>query len=261
MQVSEQQIVAAFAEELASVLDAFLQCSTHAGISPGAWVPGWTARCTAHGAEPGTLFLTIADADAKRLTATVLGTDSVNEGEIVDTLTEVVAQAAGALSQRPEAAGGKVSVKDVGRVAPAGALSPSVLEFPISADFALRMGCGFLKDQQVAAPPPPPKPAPAPVAQAAVSAASHSNLDVLMDIDLPLTVHFGETEMPILNISKLGPGSIIDLGRSPDDPVEVLVNGKVIARGEVVVVAGNYGVRITEVSSTADRVRSLGPRG
>jgi len=71
-------------------------------------------------------------------------------------------------------------------------------------------------------------------------------------------VRFGLTEMTLEALTRLGPGSVIDLGRSPDDPVEVLVNGRLVARAEVVVVGGNYGVRILEVVSTADRVRSLG---
>jgi flagellar motor switch protein FliN/FliY len=63
--------------------------------------------------------------------------------------------------------------------------------------------------------------------------------------------------MSLDDLTKLGPGSMIDLGRSPDDPVDVLVNGRLVARGEVVVVAGNYGVRVLEVMSAPDRVRSL----
>jgi flagellar motor switch protein FliN/FliY len=63
--------------------------------------------------------------------------------------------------------------------------------------------------------------------------------------------------MTLQALTKVGPGSMIDLGRAPDEPVDVLVNGKLVARGEVVVVSGNYGIRITEVVSTADRIRSL----
>jgi flagellar motor switch protein FliN/FliY len=85
-----------------------------------------------------------------------------------------------------------------------------------------------------------------------------NNLDLLLDIELPLAVRFGQTEMTLGHLTRLGPGSVIDLHRSADEPVEVLVSGKVIARGEVVVVEGNYGVRVTEVVSTADRIRSLG---
>ena len=71
-------------------------------------------------------------------------------------------------------------------------------------------------------------------------------------------MRFGQAELTLHHLTRLGPGSVIDLHRSADEPVEVLVSGKVIARGEVVVVEGNYGVRVTEVVSTADRIRSLG---
>ena len=55
----------------------------------------------------------------------------------------------------------------------------------------------------------------------------------------------------------LGPGSVIDLGRSPDEPVEILISNRVVARGEVLIMAGNYGVRLQEVVSPAERARSL----
>jgi len=63
--------------------------------------------------------------------------------------------------------------------------------------------------------------------------------------------------MSVKALSGLGPGSIVDMNRSPDDLVEIVVSDQVIARGEVVVVAGNYGVRVTELLSPADRVRAL----
>jgi flagellar motor switch protein FliN/FliY len=83
------------------------------------------------------------------------------------------------------------------------------------------------------------------------------NLELILDIDLPLAVRFGETEMTLQSLTRLAPGSVIDLGRAPDDPVDVLVNGRLVARGEVVVVSGNYGVRIIEVVSPADRLKSV----
>ncbi len=70
---------------------------------------------------------------------------------------------------------------------------------------------------------------------------------VLMDIELPMVVRFGCTDMPLKALSNLGPGSLIDLSRAPEDPVEVLVGGRVVARGEVVVVSGSYGIRIVDV--------------
>jgi flagellar motor switch protein FliN len=82
-------------------------------------------------------------------------------------------------------------------------------------------------------------------------------LDVILDIDLPLIVRFGRTTMPLKALTALAPGSVVDLGRSPDEPVEVLVSNRVVAKGEVVIVAGNYGVRIRDVVSPAERARSL----
>ena len=84
------------------------------------------------------------------------------------------------------------------------------------------------------------------------------NLDVILDLDLPLTVRFGQTQMPLGSLVQVGPGSVVSLERSPNDPVEVLVNGKVIARGEVVAVSGNYGVRITDIVSPSERILDLG---
>jgi flagellar motor switch protein FliN/FliY len=84
-----------------------------------------------------------------------------------------------------------------------------------------------------------------------------SRIDVILDIDLPVVVRFGHTELPLRTLTRLGPGSVIDLGRSPDDPVEVMVSDRVIARGEVVVVGGNYGIRILDVVSTSERMHSM----
>jgi flagellar motor switch protein FliN/FliY len=84
------------------------------------------------------------------------------------------------------------------------------------------------------------------------------NIDLLLDVELPITISFGETEMQLKDVLKLGVGSVIELDKSVNDPVTVIVNQKPIAKGEVVMVEGNYGVRILEVESTAERIRSLG---
>jgi flagellar motor switch protein FliN len=104
---------------------------------------------------------------------------------------------------------------------------------------------------------------PGPSTAARISAAARKgqtvpeNLDVILDIDLPLSVRFGHAELTLDALTKLGPGSLIELARMPDDPVELLVNGKLVARGEVVVVGGNYGVRVHEVVSAQERIRTL----
>jgi flagellar motor switch protein FliN len=84
-----------------------------------------------------------------------------------------------------------------------------------------------------------------------------TNLDVVLDMELPLVVRFGRTVMSLKALSALGPGSIVSMGRSPDDPVELIVSDHVIARGEVVIVGGNYGVRVTHLVGPADRGKRL----
>ncbi|MDR0499455.1 MAG: flagellar motor switch protein FliN [Holophagales bacterium] len=83
------------------------------------------------------------------------------------------------------------------------------------------------------------------------------NLDLLLDIELPVVVRMGHTVMPLGEVLKLTPGSILELNRPADAPVDLLVNGKQIAKGEVVVVDGNFAFRITEIESTAQRLQNL----
>jgi flagellar motor switch protein FliN len=82
-------------------------------------------------------------------------------------------------------------------------------------------------------------------------------MDLLLDVELPVSVSFGKTEIPMKDVLKLTTGSIVELNRGVNEPVEVLVNHCLIARGEVVVVEGNYGVRIQQIISRSDRLRSV----
>jgi len=83
------------------------------------------------------------------------------------------------------------------------------------------------------------------------------NLNVLLDVDLDLSVSFGKAELLLEDVLTLASGSIVELNRSANDPVDVLVNNSIVARGEVVVVDGNYGIRVTEVVSRKERIRSV----
>jgi len=87
--------------------------------------------------------------------------------------------------------------------------------------------------------------------------AGSSNIDLLMDVELPITVRVGTTEMKLIDIMRLGLGSIIELEKMVDEPVEILANDKLVAKGEVVICDGNYAVKITEVRSKEERIRSL----
>jgi flagellar motor switch protein FliN len=83
------------------------------------------------------------------------------------------------------------------------------------------------------------------------------NLDVILGIDLTATARLGKVEMPISELLNIGPGSIIEVGQLVDDPVELLVNGRLIARGDVVVVDEKFGLRVTEIISPRERIESL----
>lgn len=80
------------------------------------------------------------------------------------------------------------------------------------------------------------------------------NLDLLLDVKMPLAVELGRTRMLIRDILELGPGSVIELDKAAGEPVDLLVNGKLIARGEVVVIDESFGLRITEIVGSASEV-------
>lgn len=82
-------------------------------------------------------------------------------------------------------------------------------------------------------------------------------MSLLLDVDLPVSISFGKTQLHMKDVIKLTTGSIVELNRGVNEPVEVLVNQCLIARGEVVVVEGNYGVRILEIATRHERLRSL----
>jgi len=72
---------------------------------------------------------------------------------------------------------------------------------------------------------------------------------LLMGVKLPIRVLLGRTQLCLRDIAQLGNGAVVELDCSPDDPVDIIVNDRVIAHGEVVVVSGNYGVRITKIAT------------
>jgi len=84
------------------------------------------------------------------------------------------------------------------------------------------------------------------------------NIELLMDVDLPVSIELGRTKMSISDILSLGPGSVVELNKLAGEPVDLLVNQKVVAKGEVVVVDENFGLRITQLLTQEERLKSLG---
>ncbi|MCP3900110.1 MAG: flagellar motor switch protein FliN [Desulfobacteraceae bacterium] len=84
-----------------------------------------------------------------------------------------------------------------------------------------------------------------------------SQLDFILDIPLELSVELGRTKMLVNDLLQLGQGSIVELNKLAGEPLEVYINRKLIARGEVVVVNEKFGVRLTDIITPMDRVKSL----
>lgn len=83
------------------------------------------------------------------------------------------------------------------------------------------------------------------------------NLDFILDIPLKVSVELGRTKVIIKDLLQLGQGSVLELDKLAGEPLEVLVNGKLIARGEVVVVNEKFGIRLTDIISPLERIESL----
>ncbi len=83
------------------------------------------------------------------------------------------------------------------------------------------------------------------------------NLDVILDVSVSLSMEAGRTRVPIRNLLQLNQGSVVELDRTAGEPLDVYVNGTLIAHGEVVVVNDKFGIRLTDVISPAERLRKL----
>lgn len=92
------------------------------------------------------------------------------------------------------------------------------------------------------------------------SEAGRSDIDMIMDIPVQLSVELGRTRLTLKNILQLGQGSVVELDGLAGEPLDVFVNGYLIAQGEVVVVEDKYGIRITDIVTPSDRIHRLNNR-
>ena len=83
------------------------------------------------------------------------------------------------------------------------------------------------------------------------------NLDVILDVPVTLSMEVGRTRIPIRNLLQLNQGSVVELDRAAGEPLDVFVNGTLVAHGEVDVVNEKFGIRLTDVISPAERIRKL----
>ncbi|MBI3471175.1 MAG: flagellar motor switch protein FliN [Candidatus Solibacter usitatus] len=169
--------------------------------------------------------------------------------ELLEQTGARLAQSLGAALGRPELSG---SVRDAGAPDPVVAAAEDLAVYQIqlsdwvSVTLLAAPGPALIEALAITRAPgvtPPPQ--------------NSKTLDLLMEVELPVSVSFGRAQLPLRDVLKLNSGSIVELNRTINDPVELIVNNCVVARGEVVVVDGNYGVRIKHVVSREERLRTL----
>jgi flagellar motor switch protein FliN len=216
--------------------------------------PVWVGAPEETWTELGNLILTAA------------GVESAPPSEVQSTYLEIVRQSMGSLAQDiGERISTQVSAGNGSGSAPA-MVDRYTLE--IEAVFPDKTGrfylvianelCRFLGSNVLPAEAPPnaliPKASAGPMAGQLLGGESRT-FDLLLDVELPVSVSFGRASLKMQDAMRLITGSLIELDRSVADPVDLLVNNSVIARGEVVVVDGNYGVRIIEIVSQKERLQ------
>ena len=202
---------------------------------------------------------------AGALTLKAAGLETVDAREARNTWIEMLGQSFSAVAREAGSLVGREIEAQPGVERPPGAeereYSCLSLEFPGEAPATLWF---VLADSLVDAlyvrdndPPPETEATPQPLTEPTPPQAASRTLELLLGIELPVSISFGRKRLPLREVLKLTTGSIVELDRDVDEPVEILVNQCLIARGEVVVVEGNYGVRIQEIASRQDRLRTL----
>jgi len=210
---------------------------------------GWSTPIAVSGALEGTLTTWLDDAGVSAIARVMMRIEEAPEPSVAaDMLRQLWAQATAATTLE---AGFEGLALEAGSTTPGPypADGAGLALIDGTSPLATLWMCGTVTNGRAAAP--------GREAAAGRGAEYPGNLAALLDIDLPIVVRFARTEMSLRSLAQLGPGSMVDMGRSPDAPVQLLIGSQVVAEGEVVVVAGNYGVRITSLVSPADRLRAM----
>lgn len=269
MSAAARQLAQKWAAALAAAIGAMTGAETQTALSeaeaPGEGNLWWRQEFGV--AEGAAVWAGAPEESWSGIGASILEAAGIEVGEPIDARNawfEVLSQAAASLASEMGRAlaaevacgpsgdsgppDGEVPVFEV-RVGPEGSGRISWVVFSAALVDAIRRGAAHSSNL------------PAAVEEKASRQAKPANganrLDLLLDVELPVSVSFGRAQLPLKDVLKLTTGAIIELNRSINEPVELLVNNSVIARGEVVVIEGNYGIRIQEIVSREHRIRSL----
>ena len=213
----------------------------------------------------------VCKSDAVRLAQTLMGEPlDVSQDfstDYQDALDELFRQFAGtaALALKPQV-GGEVNLQltghDPGNWKPhlqwgvrfnSEGTAPFLLVILLDPELGASLGPG--PSAKAAQPPAAPTPALAVTSSSGVK--DNRNIELLLDVELHVALRFGKSEMSLGNILELSPGAVVELDQKILDPVDLLVGGRVVAQGEVVVMDGHYALRVTEVSNPMERLETL----
>jgi len=251
--------------------------------------PAVLAAFSYRGSLEGKAALVFKREDATKIGGTMVGDPEATEFSdmIADAFKEVLNTILGNLSTTLSGlTGGLVSLSQIEMdqaepdserlsLAIGGEDRLTLLPFELSVGADLKSECWqvlsdrLVESLDVLVTPPAPKPSTQPAKAAPVefealtaepSTAAPANLDLIMDIGLEVRVELGRTNMKIRDVLNLGGGSVVELDKLAGEPVDLLVNDVIFAKGEVVVIDENFGVRITDILSLDDRIKSLGER-
>jgi flagellar motor switch protein FliN/FliY len=264
-----------WAETIASVLGQLTgaQIKSKVTAAPDSAQPGHWITFTLGGALAGEHALWISSADSLHLSQAFMGEPVDPKAEFTadhqDALPELVRQFAGGVAPRLKSIlGAECAIQFKDQTAPAAlsggktsgitlSTNPEIVIFAWSDTGLLNVlakRAAADADAQTAEE----QEKPAAVLHSAPPAhLSDKNLDLLLDLELDVSIRFGRRQMALKDVLDLSAGAVVELDRQPQDPIELILGGKVIARGEAVVIDGNYGIRIFEVLTPAQRLAHL----
>jgi flagellar motor switch protein FliN/FliY len=220
------------------------------------------AMVTASGGLRGEMTLRLPAATALSLAQALMSEPPTPDAELTvdykDAAIELLRQVSGLVSSAAKARWGEVQLLvELGTVAPSwppatsfwveGGPTGMVLEFGLSASFVAELRA----EKTVPAKPAAESSDSIPAVDVATGTGA---LGLLMDVQLTMTMRFGSRQLLLREVLDLSPGAVVELDRRVQEPVDLLLDGRLVARGEVVVIDGNYGLRVTDVSP-------LGPQG
>lgn len=264
-----------FSQVLAQITGSAMPCPVRAeapaGLAPGGDDDLW-ALVASSGGLRGEMRLRLAPATVLRLAQSFMSEPPAPEVPLTadhrDAVVELLRQVAGIVSTGAKARWGEIQLRiELAAAAPpwptaeqywlqAGAEDAATgmtLEFGLSAALVaeLRAEKAEKTEKEKSEPVKAVAEASPPTADAGLGTGA---LDRLMDVQLALSMRFGTRRLPLREVLDLSPGAVVELDRRVQEPVDLLLDGRLVARGEVVVIDGNYGLRVTDVSPLAGQI-------